>query len=399
MSHFQRRVERCKALMEEQGVDALLLFKPQNTFYLSGFNAIIYSRPVVIAMHREGDPCLVVPRLRFGHAQEEADVKDIRMYHKIRITEAAHSIPSDPIAVARDFLGGSRKLRGKLGIEFDSLPVDMHKKLQEQFPAVEFVDVTNLFAQLRVVKDEHEISMTRIAAEISDVGMKAAVDTVQVGATGVDVSVEAMRAMNEHWRDRYPTLEVADFGGLEGGIANSLWCYCLYGKEASYGCDSPTPIPLRRGDTPYIVIFVTVNGYHVENERMPVIGKPSQEQQEAFHAFFEASQQAIDTIKPGVGCAEVARAAARVYEARGFAEYSHARAGHSLGLGAHENPSFALNEEMVLAPNMVFSVEPSIKIRDDLTVATSSTGIVTENGFEVLTLFAHHEFLTVQERK
>lgn len=34
--NFQKRLERCAALMQAQGLDALILTKPANMFYLTG---------------------------------------------------------------------------------------------------------------------------------------------------------------------------------------------------------------------------------------------------------------------------------------------------------------------------------------------------------------------------
>ena len=55
-----------------------------------------------------------------------------------------------------------------------------------------------------------------------------------------------------------------------------------------------------------------------------------------------------------------------------------------MGLGAHEELSFAQGENAVLQTNMVMSVEPSINVKG-MKVNNSNVGVVTEKGFEILT--------------
>jgi Xaa-Pro dipeptidase len=42
------RVERLKRGIAKQDIDVLVAFKPEVTFYLTGFTPIIYSNPVVV---------------------------------------------------------------------------------------------------------------------------------------------------------------------------------------------------------------------------------------------------------------------------------------------------------------------------------------------------------------
>ena len=50
---------KVQAKLAEQGLDGLVCFKPQNTFYLSGFNPILYSHPVVVVLPAVGHPVLL----------------------------------------------------------------------------------------------------------------------------------------------------------------------------------------------------------------------------------------------------------------------------------------------------------------------------------------------------
>ncbi|MGO0933956.1 aminopeptidase P family N-terminal domain-containing protein [Clostridioides difficile] len=41
------RLERLRKYMNEKSIEIALIFEPDNQFYISGFKAITYSRPIV----------------------------------------------------------------------------------------------------------------------------------------------------------------------------------------------------------------------------------------------------------------------------------------------------------------------------------------------------------------
>src|SRR5216117_4204981 len=60
------------------GLDALLVSAPANTYYVSGFRAITYSRPVLVVA---GDsPLLLIPELEATHARTTSVIPAIRPY-------------------------------------------------------------------------------------------------------------------------------------------------------------------------------------------------------------------------------------------------------------------------------------------------------------------------------
>ena len=61
---YREKVIKMQKAMAEQGIDGIICFKPQNTFFLSGFNPILYSHPVVVVIPQEGNAVLLVHSLR-----------------------------------------------------------------------------------------------------------------------------------------------------------------------------------------------------------------------------------------------------------------------------------------------------------------------------------------------
>ena len=100
------RVATLRKRMAEQKIDALVCMKPENTFYLSGFNPIMYSHPVIAILPLDGPLTLLVHALRDDHARASAWVADIKLYGawstKVFSTKAHSSwLNCDPLRVRR----------------------------------------------------------------------------------------------------------------------------------------------------------------------------------------------------------------------------------------------------------------------------------------------------------
>src|SRR5881628_400673 len=71
-------LDRVLADVRAAGLDALLVSAPANTYYVSGFRAITYSRPVLVVA---GDsPLLLIPELEATHARATSVIPAIRTY-------------------------------------------------------------------------------------------------------------------------------------------------------------------------------------------------------------------------------------------------------------------------------------------------------------------------------
>src|SRR2546422_4416235 len=64
--------------IHDAGLDALLVSTPANTYYVSGFRAITYSRPVLVVA--SDSPLLLIPELEVTHARATSVIPAIRTY-------------------------------------------------------------------------------------------------------------------------------------------------------------------------------------------------------------------------------------------------------------------------------------------------------------------------------
>ena len=191
---FQNRLEKCGHLMQEAGIDALLLTKPSNMFYLTGDGRLCAYAMVT----QDGKVALGVP---------STDVEDV--------TALAHF---DDLTGFEDEVGMIHSIahhfqhfgisQGIVGLEYTFLTQSMKSMLTHPHAkpeAIAVTDCTAILSQLRMVKEPEEIERIKAAAKVADAGMAAAVEAVEPGKTESQVAAAAEYAMRhagaeEFWR-------------------------------------------------------------------------------------------------------------------------------------------------------------------------------------------------------
>ncbi len=157
-----------------------------------------------------------------------------------------------------------------------------------------------------------------------------------------------------------------------------------------------------------IDVTVIQDGFHGDTSRMFHVGSPSVIGERLSRVCFEAMWRGIRAIKPGGRLGDIGHAVQTHAEDNRFSvvrEYC----GHGIGRGFHEDPQVLHYGKpgtgIELVPGMTITVEPMLNagrretklLADGWTVVTKDhslsaqwehTVLVTEDGFEVLTLGA-----------
>ena len=79
--HIEQRITSLREIMEHKGISVSVIFNPDHQFYLSGFKALLYSRPIVMLVDEEKTR-LIVPGLEEIHAREDAIVDEVQVYYE-----------------------------------------------------------------------------------------------------------------------------------------------------------------------------------------------------------------------------------------------------------------------------------------------------------------------------
>ncbi|MGF9566429.1 Xaa-Pro peptidase family protein [Neorhizobium sp. JUb45] len=382
ISSLPPRVGRLKAGMAKRDIDVIVSFKPENSFYFTGFNPIIYSHPVIAILTRDHDPIMLVHALRDDHGRASAWVPDIRLYGSwsTKVTMG----PNWQGALAS--ILGDLGLAGKtIGLEEEFISIQRMKQLQAALPDAKFTDASHLVDHCRLIKDPDEIAHARIAARVADLGMDTAVATLAAGGNEREVAIASMHEMNKLWAAEYPDVEVADFGSLEGGVQNGMATWVLSGPRMFFNCDNPTQRKPQRGEAVSVLIWTIANGIHAENERTIAMGPLPDANRRALDAILEIRDEVDQLIKPGTPYKDLFEKTRVGLQARGYGANIPGRIGHGIGLGAHEHSSLDAASTLVLEPGMLFTFEPNIRVPGVCATQISDTVLITQDGREYLT--------------
>ena len=165
---------------------------------------------------------------------------------------------------------------------------------------------------------------------------------------------------------------------------------------------------LKNGDIINIDVTVISQGYHGDTSRMFYVGEPSIQARRLCEVTFEAMWRGIDEIKPGKHLGDIGHAIQKLDEGVGYSVVREF-CGHGIGAKFHEDPQVLhygrAGTGLELKSGMIFTVEPMINagkaairhLPDGWTITTKDgslsaqwehTVLVTENGYEVLTVSA-----------
>lgn len=375
---YELRVTRAHALMEEEGLDALLLTQMENVRYLTGYLSLLWIskfRPLLALVPRDPalDPTLILPGQEYGNAKTSW-IENVAFYKD----------QDDPIGTVVNVLKKTGLQGLKVGIEQGygsrlGMAQVQWEHLKQSFAGT-FVDSAPLIRRLRAIKSPCEIAMLRRAGEISCIGVEAGWRTLHVGMTEKELAAVMISTMIQEGAEPMKTFLCVTSGPQRYQIVNC----------------PPSDYQLKRGDLVMIDGGAAYNGYVTDFIRQACLGQPTTQQQEWFDLAKTANDTAIATIRPGVRCEEVYEAAHHVFREAGLGDYGVINIiGHSCGTEVHELPYVGERgrvetSDTVIEEGMVFCIEPLIAgmdsphweagifIQEDMVA-------VTKTGCEVLT--------------
>lgn len=168
----------------------------------------------------------------------------------------------------------------------------------------------------------------------------------------------------------------------------------------------PSNKSLKKGDIVNIDVTVIKDGWFGDTSRMYYVGSVQPHAQRLCEAAYESMARGIEMVRPGATLGDIGHAIQVFAEGR---HYSVVReyCGHGIGSSFHEDPQILHfgnpSEGETLRAGMTFTIEPMINqgkrhtkvLSDGWTVVTKDrslsaqwehTVLVTENGYELLTL-------------
>jgi Xaa-Pro dipeptidase len=338
--------------MAGRRLDVAYITRPTSIAYLSGFHADPHERLMALAV-RAGDATLIVPSLEEEKAQA----------HAHDATVVAWRDGEDPYELVARAIGAA----AEVGVEKDHLTLHAAELLTSRTGASDLVDLASEIRRLRLIKNAAEIDALARAAAITDEAFVKVLARMHAGLTEIDVALM--------------------FGSMIGELGGtpSFPTSVQAGANSAMPHHEPSSRKLARGDFVLIDFGAAVDGYKADSTRMAVIGEPSARQREIHNVVLRAHDAGIAAVRPGATTGDVDAAARGVIEVAGYGKEFFHRVGHGLGLEIHEDPSLDPESTTVLAPGMVFTVEPGVyipgfggvRIEDDVVVEGSGVRVLT----------------------
>jgi Xaa-Pro dipeptidase len=357
------RIVRARQLMTDQAIGAIMLTGGTSLDYFTGLKWGLSERLLAVVLPAKAAPFLVTPKFEEARAMEQVKTGPLDTGTDV-MTWQEHESPYALIAAGLKKRGLAT---GRLGIE-ETVRYVFSDGAAHALPALTLTSATPITAGCRMIKDEHELALMRVASAATLKAYDAVYRALREGMTQDDVRTLVSRAHEQLGFVGEAGVQVGQYSALPHG--------------------SRTPQTVRQGTILMIDGGCSVEGYKSDLTRTFVLGKATDKMKKVFDIVHQAQTAALRTAKPGVPAEAVDAAARKVIVDAGYGPdytyFSH-RLGHGIGMDGHEWPYLVRGNTMALEPNMMFSDEPGIYIPGEFGVRVEDDMHITADGAELLT--------------
>ena len=364
---FSKRKSKVIQIMKEQKIDALLMFRQESMYWLTGYDTFGYVFFQTLVLDQKGNIVLLTRAPDLRQAQNTSNINDIRIW-----VDKDGSKPADDLKIILDELG----LKGKkLGIEYEAYGLTGKNALALNKSLVNYCSVedkSNLINMLRVIKSNEEINYVKNAAELADKALEEVWKHAKAGVSESKILAEMNRVIFEGGGD-YPANEF-----IIGSGKNALLCRYQAEKQI-----------LNQKDQLSIEWAGTFRHYHSAMFRTIPIGTADPKRVKMHEACVEALKNCESKLIVGNKVGEVFDIHAKTFDDLGYNKARMNACGYSLGSTFSPNwmdwPMLYTGNPYIIQPGNVFFMHMILMDSDnELAMNLGETYLVTENGNERL---------------
>ena len=365
---FLSRKSRVIDSMKEQNIDALLMFKQESMYWLTGYDSFGFVFFQTLILKNDGELILLTRAPDLRQAKNTSNIKNIIIWE-----DKETSSPTDTLKNILFDL----KLNGKnIGIEYDSYGLTGRNTIKLNNSLKDFgnlEDKSELISNLRVVKSNEEIIYIKKAAELADNALDIVWKTVKAGVDEGKILAEMQKVIFAGGGD-YPGNEF-----VIGSGHNALLCRSQSEKRILSDVDQLT-----------IEWAGTYKHYHSALMRTIPIGKADQKHYKMHDACVDALTNCEKKLIPGNKVGEVFDAHAKIFDSHGYKKSRMNACGYSLGATFAPTwmdvpPLIFTGKPLIIKPGMVFFMHMILMDSEaQLAMNLGETYLVTETGNERL---------------
>ena len=341
-------MKRVQQLLQDVGLSkdqAILIHKPSNIFYLSGYT---------------GEGLLVLS------GKLSAIVTDFRY-----VEQAQQQAPGFSVHVITNDLSHARltaQLLNEQGItqayyEDDHLTVRSGRLLAEALGQIALLPLNNQPETLRRIKDAGEISLMERACDISAKSYDFICQAIKPGMSEAQIK----RLLDNH---------MLELGAQETAFDTIV----ASGPNGSLPHAIPGERKVQMGDMITLDFGARFKGYCADMTRTISLGQPSAKMLEVFNIVLEAQKACQAMLAPGISGRSVDALARQIIGDAGYGEYFGHGLGHAVGIDVHEDPRLSPKSTDDLLPGHVVTVEPGIYLPGVGGVRIENTCLITSSG-------------------
>jgi len=255
-----------------------------------------------------------------------------------------------------------------LYLEEHSTPLSVYQNIKKSIRNITFKPGGDEVNRIRMVKDEEEIALLRVAASITDACVEHLRNFIKPGIVEWDVAVEV-----EH------------FYRTHGCKKQSFECIIASGPGSSMPhYATSTEKKVRPGEVLLIDMGCDYKGYNSDLTRTMFVTSIDPALERVYLIVKQAQEEALRSVRPGISVEKLDAVARNIITEAGFGGNFGHGLGHGIGLEVHELPAIKKGE-LKLKKNMAITIEPGIYLPGTGGVRIEDMAVVTASGCEVLT--------------
>jgi Xaa-Pro aminopeptidase len=357
MVPYDRRRQDLARAVREAPLDALLVAKPCNVSYLTGFTGdssfflVTPTRGILISDDR----------YRTQIEQECPGLETHIRGHDKNTYQAVGEVVTK--------LG----LR-EVGIEAAGVTLEEFERLNGLCPSATLIGKSGFVEKRRAIKDDTEVAAIRRAIRVAEQGFAALRATMRPTDTEKelgDLLDSYVRRAGGDGMAFPPIVGVGDRSALPHSTLSHR----------------------RLDESPFVLVDWGARAglYHSDLTRVlwspggPPRRSVESSLEKMYTVVLQAQTRAIAAVRPGVSVKDVDAAARGFIADSGYGDYFTHGLGHGIGLEVHEAPAVRSNSDDVLAAGMVLTIEPGIYLPGVAGVRIEDDILVTPDGAEILT--------------
>ena len=371
LAEREQRLERARALLHENHVDALVITTGTSLSYFTGLRWGQSERFFAWVLPAVGAPLIVCPVFEEGRVRERMEAKPATLPSASTTRVYTWNEDEDPYRLLAKALKDAGITTGKIGVE-ERTQFVFADGIAHASPALAAVSAIPITFGCRSIKTAAELALMQLANDITLSVYTAAYKSAQPGMTNRQFT------------------QLIDAAYTRCGVVGEA--SCQVGEYSALPHGSLNPQTIREGEIILIDDGCFVEGYQSDISRTFVLGDATSpkldKQRKVFDIVHQAQAAALAAARPGVQCQAIDEAARNVISAAGYGpdyKYFTHRVGHGIGMDMHEWPYLVRGNATLLAAGMCFSDEPGIYIPGEFGVRLEDDWHVTEDGGKMFT--------------